>query len=166
MKSFSPLFCLIYLSALALLAATAGCKRSDDGHADERYVQQVTCVNNLKQIGLGFRIWEGDHKDRDPFEVSTNEGGVKELVTVKNGLRQNGYLIFQCMSNELTVPLLVVCPQDKSKVRAKDWASLSESSVSYIFPTTSNVLVVCPVDGNILYTDGSVSDKSTGKHGP
>jgi hypothetical protein len=155
----------IYLCAVVLLVAV-GCKKSEEGHADERYVQQVTCVNNLKQIGLGFRIWSGDHRDKNPFEVSTNAGGVMELVTAKDELRQNGYLIFQCMSNELTVPLLAVCPQDKSKAPAKDWASLTESNVSYIFSTTSNVLVVCPIDGNILYTDGSVLEKSSGKHGP
>jgi len=155
---------LIYLGVLTLLVSVVGCKKSDEGHADERYQQQVTCINNLKQLGLGFRLWEGDHGDKSPFEVSTNAGGVMELVTARDGLRQNGYLIFQVMSNELTVPLLVICPQDKTKAPAKDWASLTESNVSYIFPTTSNVLVVCPVDGNILYTDGSVSEKWTVKH--
>ena len=153
---------LIFVGALALLV---GCGKSGN-YTDEKVAQQVTCVNNLKQIGLGFRIWSGDHGDKNPFEVSTNAGGVMELAAAKDGLRQNGYLIFRCMSNELTVPLLVVCPQDKSKAPAKDWANLTESNVSYIFPTTSNVLVVCPVDGNILYTDGSVSEKIAGKHGP
>jgi hypothetical protein len=157
---------LIYMMAMAL-TATVGCKKTDDGgHADERYVQPVTCVNNLKQIGLGFRIWAADHNDKNPFEVSTNAGGVMELVTVKDGLRQNGYLIFQCMSNELTVPLLLVCPQDKRKQPAKDWASLRESNVSYVFPASNDVLVVCPIDGNVLYSDGTVLEKRTGKRSP
>ena len=158
---------LICLGVVALLTATVGCKKSDEGgHADEPYQQHITCVNNLKQIGLGFRIWQGDHKDKSPFEVSTNEGGVLELVKVKDGLRQNGYLIFQCMSNELRSPILLVCPQDKSKVIAKDWESLSGANVSFIFPASnpSNVIAVCPIDGNILHEDGSVSEKSIGKH--
>jgi len=160
MKPFL-LFCTIVLAIAAV-----GCKRADGGHADERYVQQVTCVNNLKQLGLGFRIWEGDHKDKDPFEVSTNEGGVMELVTVDKGIRRHGYLILQCMSNELTSPIIAVCPQDKSKMPAKDWFSLGEANVSYVFPSNggSNVLAVCPIDGNILYTDGTVLEKSSGKH--
>jgi hypothetical protein len=157
---------LICLGALTLLVVVVGCKRSDEGQADERSAQQVTCVNNLKQIGLAFRIWEGDHGDKDPFDVSTNAGGVMELVIPKDGLRQNGYLIFKCMSNELNVPGIAVCPQDRAKHTAKDWASFSESNVSYIFPTTSNVMAVCPVDGNILYMDASVMEKSTGKHSP
>jgi len=156
---------LIYLGAMALLFATVGCKKSD-AHVDQPKAMQINCVNNLKQIGLEFRIWEGDHKDKYPFDVSTNDGGVMELVTVKDGVRQNSYLILQCMSNELRSPILLVCPQDNSKVIAKDWASLSGSNISYIFPASnaSNVMAVCPIDGNILYEDGTVLEKSTGKH--
>ncbi len=156
---------LLYLCALALLIATVGCKKSD-AYVDQPKAMQITCVNNLKQIGLEFRIWEGDHKDKHSFDVSTNDGGVMELVTVQAGLRQNGYLIFQCMSNELRSPILLVCPQDKSKVIAKDWESLSGANVSYIFPASnaSNVMAVCPIDGNTLYEDGTVLEKSTGKH--
>jgi hypothetical protein len=156
---------LIYLGAMALLFATVGCKKSD-AHVDQPKAMQINCVNNLKQIGLEFRIWEGDHKDKHPFDVSTNDVGVMELVTVKDGVRQNSYLILQCMSNELRSPILLVCPQDNSKVIAKDWASLSGSNISYIFPASnaSNVMAVCPIDGNILYEDGTVLEKSTGKH--
>ena len=145
--------------------ATTGCKKSD-GYVDKPEAMQINCVNNLKQIGLEFRIWEDDHHDKPPFEVSTNDGGVKELVTVKDGLRQNGYLIFQCMSNELRSPILLVCPQDKSKTIAKDWASLSDANVSYIFlaSNSSNALMMCPIDGNILFEDGTVLEKSTGRH--
>jgi hypothetical protein len=153
-----------WVTLLLLVVVLAGCGKSD--YPDERKGQHITCVNNLKQLGLGFHLWSDDHGDRNPFDVSTNEGGVMELVTAQNGLRQNGYLIFQCMSNELTRPLLTICPQDMSKQGIKDWTSLTESNVSYVFPTTSNVLVICPVDGNTLYTDGSVMEKNTGKPSP
>lgn len=130
---------------------------------DKPEAQEITCLNNLKQIGLGLHIWAGDHGDKNPFDVSTNAGGVMELVTAKDGQRQNGHLIFQCMSNELTAPLILVCPQDNTKRPAKDWSSLSESNVTYIFPATNDVLIVCPVDGNVLYLDGSVVENKTGK---
>lgn len=154
---------LIYLGTLVVLATT-GCKKSGE-YVDQPVAMEITCIHNLKQIGLEFRIWEGDHKDQPPFLVSTNDGGVMELVTAKDGFRQNPNLIFQVMSNELQTPLLLVCPQDKSKTIAKDWESLSTAHVSYVFPasSSSNVLMVCPVDGNILFEDGTVLEKSTGR---
>src|SRR5665213_1949790 len=101
---------LIFVGALALLV---GCGKSGN-YTDEKIAQQVTCVNNLKQIGLGFYLWSGDHRDKNPFEVSTNAGGVMALVTEKDGMRQNGYLIFQCMSCLLyTSP----SPRDRQKSR-------------------------------------------------
>jgi hypothetical protein len=110
---------------MGILTLLAGCTKPGN-YSDEKVAQQVTCVNNLKQIGVAFLLWSGDHGDKHPFAVSTNAGGVMELVTAKDGLRQNGHLIFQDMSNELTVPLILVCPQDKSKFAAKDWASLRD----------------------------------------
>jgi len=82
-----------------------------------------------------------------------------ELITAKNCQLQNGYLVIQCLSNELTVPLLALCPKDKTKQPAKDWASLTASNCSYILPMTNNILLVCPVDGNVLYSNGTVRDK-------
>jgi len=76
--------------------------------------QKITCVNNLKQIGLAFRIWEGDHGDQYPFNVSTNAGGALELCSPdKDGFDRNAWLYLKTMTNddELTVPLLLICPR-------------------------------------------------------
>src|ERR1039458_4587689 len=64
-----------------------------------RIVQQnrsteIQCVNNLKQIGLAFRIWEGDNGDKLPMQVPVRKGGAKELV-----VKGNVAACFQVMSN-------------------------------------------------------------------
>jgi len=33
------------------------------------------CVSNLKQIGLGFRLWAGDHDEKFPMSVPNVDGG-------------------------------------------------------------------------------------------
>jgi hypothetical protein len=157
---------LLYMCALALLVA-AGCKKSEEGHADERVVQPITCMNNLKQIGLAFRIWEGDHGDQYPFNVSTNAGGALELCSPdKDGFDRNAWLYLKTMTNddELTVPLLLICPRDRSQKPAASWKALQATNVTYRFRCGTNitdanpkaVLAICPIDGNILYTDGTV----------
>jgi hypothetical protein len=135
----------------------------------ERKAQHITCVNNLKQIGLAFRLWEGDHGDQYPFNVSTNAGGTLEFCVVgKDGFDRNTFLHFQVMSNELSTPKLLICPQDRSKKAATNWTSLGPENITYRLRSGRNVseanpraiLAVCPVDGNVLYTDGTVLDKN------
>jgi hypothetical protein len=142
----------------------AGC---DQSHQDERIQQHITCVNNLKQIGLSLKIWAGDNNDQMPFNASTNAGGTMEFCAVdKDGFDRNSYLHFQVMSNELSTPLILICPQDPVKKVATDFASLQASNVTYRLRTGTNmtgasprtILVVCPVDGNVLYSDGTVME--------
>lgn len=148
-----------------MVVLLAGC---DQGNRDERKFQQITCVNNLKQIGLSLRIWAGDHNDQYPFNTSTNTGGSMELCAVgEDGFDSNAYLHFQVMSNELSTPLILICPQDTTKKIAADFGSLQSSNVTYLLRSGTNliegkpheILVVCPIDGNVLYCDGTVVKK-------
>jgi prepilin-type N-terminal cleavage/methylation domain-containing protein len=70
--------------------------------------QRINCVNNLKQIGLSFRTWALDNGDKYPAQVSVTNGGTMELVG-------NGFVYqhFAVMSNELSTPKVLACPNDK-----------------------------------------------------
>ncbi len=126
---------------------------------------RINCANNMKQIGLAVQIWSSDHKDRFPFNVSTNEGGTMELrAEWKNGFDQNPARIFQVMSNELNTPMILVCPADPSKQPALDFRNLQAGNVSYQVRSGTNVtethpqevLARCPIHGHQLFCDGSV----------
>ena len=64
----------------------------------------------------------------------------------------------------LRTPPLLVCPQDRSKKPASKFSELRPDNVTYRFLAEPNInpdnlkqiLVVCPVDGNTLYSDGTV----------
>jgi hypothetical protein len=130
-------------------------------------VQPITCVNNLKQIGLAFKTWALDHDDKYPFNLSTNSGGTMEFCARgSDGFDSNAALHFRVMSNELSNPLILLCPKDRSKKGAADFQHLGTANVTYLLPSGTNlneetptgVLAVCPVHGNILYGDGTVKE--------
>jgi len=88
---------------------------------------EIQCVNNLKQIGLAFRIWEGDNGDKLPMQVPARVGGAMEAVA-----RGNVASVFQVMSNELSTPRILLCPADADRFAAKDFtAGFDNSHVSY-----------------------------------
>jgi hypothetical protein len=86
---------------------------------------EIACSNNLKQIGLAYRIWEGDNGDISPMGVSITNGGVMELITTGNVVS-----VFQVMSNELSTTKILVCPLDTRRY-AIDFTGLKNANISY-----------------------------------
>jgi len=89
---------------------------------------RIYCVNNLKQIGLAYYIWAGDHNDKFPMQVSVTNGGTMELTV--DG--RNAWLNILVMSNELNTPKILWCPADRDRVVATNFTSgFSSKNISY-----------------------------------
>lgn len=101
--------------------------------------QRISCVSNMKHIGLAARMWAKDHNGKFPPD-------------------------FYSMTNELSTPKVLVCPGDGSKTRMLGWSEFNASNVSYEFlePSISEnaaaqtVVFQCPIHGNQGLVDGSV----------
>jgi len=91
----------------------------------ERRAPRLQCANNLKQCALSFRVWQGDHGDKYPMNLSETNGGTAEFTSGPNLWRH-----FQVMSNELSTPKVVICPAD-SRLAATNFAFLRNSNVSF-----------------------------------
>jgi prepilin-type processing-associated H-X9-DG protein len=88
---------------------------------------EMYCVSNLKQIGIAFRIWEGDNGDKYPMAVSVTNGGAMELVATGNVAA-----CFQVMSNELSTPKILRCPGDTHRAYAANFSTgFSGANISY-----------------------------------
>lgn len=86
-------------------------------------VKAINCVNNLKQVGIAFRIFATDHHDLFPQRLSTNAGGTLELDA-------DIAAHFRALSNELAIPKMLACPLD-SRPSARDFGAFAASNVSY-----------------------------------
>jgi len=88
---------------------------------------KLNCASNIKQIGIAFRVWEGDHGDKYPMSVSVTNGGAMELVAAGNIA-----VCFQVMSNELCTPKILLCPEDTHRVYATNFSTgFSGANISY-----------------------------------
>ena len=91
---------------------------------------RIQCVNNLKQCALAARVWEGDNNDKYPPRVPGTNGGTMDFITGPNAWRH-----FQVMSNELSTPKVVFCPEesDQNRFTATNFVNFGNSNISFFF---------------------------------
>jgi hypothetical protein len=127
--------------------------------------QSISCMNNMRQIGLAFQVWSLTYSNHYPFNVTTNAGGTLELCLPENsGYDKNAALHLMVLSSQLATPRILICPADSSKQPALGFGNLQPLNVSYQVRSGPNisiahpqeVLVVCPIHGHVLLCDGSV----------
>jgi len=92
----------------------------------KRKTSKIGCVSDLKQVGIAFRLWEGDNNDKYPMAVSLTNGGAMELIATGNVAA-----CFRVMSNELNTTKILLCPDDTRRVLATNWSTLNNSNISY-----------------------------------
>ena len=91
---------------------------------------RIYCTNNLKQIGVAFMTWALDNTNL-PMRVSIANGGTIEWVN------EPVFVQFLIISNELSTPRVLVCPEDptaqlKDRRVSSGWDALTSGlRVSY-----------------------------------
>jgi prepilin-type N-terminal cleavage/methylation domain-containing protein len=114
--------------------------------------KRISCVNNLKQIGLAMKLYANDNEGKFPWRVDQAEGG-----GLPNGSDNvHAPVHFRIASNELVTPKIVYCTSDTARKMATDWANYDESNVSYNLGNDANEIYPF----NVLAADRSMTASS------
>jgi len=121
----SPAFSLVELLVVIAILAVFGAWIRPVNPGRQK-AEQVICLNNLQQTGLGFVMWSDDHGVSWPWQVSTNKGGTRELIP--NGRAADHFL---ALSNYLQHPRILVCPTDPARHATNNFSGCGYQNLSY-----------------------------------
>lgn len=116
---------IIAILAALLLPALAKAKAK---------ARDIACINNLKQLDLGLRMWASDQADKYPWMLDTADGGSRNSADWTDHYR--------VASNELRALPILTCPADLDKMKrtATNWTAVrGDLNVSYFVGTNSPV---------------------------
>jgi len=131
-KAFTLIELLVVIAIIAILAALLLPALA----AAKRKAQRINCVSNIKQVGIAFRLWEGDNGDRYPMAVSTLKNGAEEKIwcaantTQPNATSFGLTNVFVVMSNELSTPKVLYCPSDNIRVATTNFTALNGNNAN------------------------------------
>lgn len=97
---------------------------------------RIGCVNNLKIIGLAFRIGTfGAQSFVPPWRAETDLGGTIQHATNPAALWRH----FAAISNEISQPKHLICPSDRERRCATSWSEFTNNHfVSYALGFTAS----------------------------
>jgi prepilin-type N-terminal cleavage/methylation domain-containing protein/prepilin-type processing-associated H-X9-DG protein len=105
---------------------------------------RVHCMSNQKQIVMGFWMWNTDHAEHFPWQVSTATNGFMEFAYCGDALNT-----YRSLTPYQINPQLFHCPADKERTVARNYDLLSTQSLSYFIALEASTnLTQSPITGD------------------
>lgn len=109
------------------------------GRGAKARAEMIQCANVLSSLELAARTYSIDYEGRFAPNL-------------------------QCMSNEIFTTRILICPGDRSRMPALNFAAMLPTNGSYVYlaanlhttNATTNAIFRCPVHGHTVYGDGRI----------
>ena len=142
-RAFTLVELLVVIAVIAILAALLLPALS---HA-KRKARMSQDINHLHQFGRAGTMWANDHEGYYPWMLEPDEGGTKNTTIWADHIR--------VMQKELENLNVLVCPFDKERKPAPDWASLAGfDNVSYFLGMNAVQSRLTLLSGDAAFTGG------------
>jgi hypothetical protein len=126
------------------------------GRPAKKMSSRIGCVNKLKQVGLGMRIYANDNNDKFPWQASTTDSGSREFIGLGQTFRH-----FQAASDQIGSPKILFCEKDPGRTPAMDWGpSFGTNNLSYFVgldAMQTNAQLILSGDRHLTFNGKSLS---------
>ncbi len=115
---------LVVIAVIAVLAAML-LPTLSGSHRSPR----MKCFSNLRQIDLGFLMYQSDFGGKYPMQVSAQDGGTSEFIFTSHVFPH--YEKLQKYIPSQSFHKLLICPADKSRKAATNSEAFHDLNISY-----------------------------------